>query len=130
MKITDRQWAELKSELSKSEFRSRFHLDEDDIAYIDRKGMETIRSHAYDFISSRVAPCGNINDGKQTPMKGHPVFKAQHATGTCCRGCLAKWHFIKDDHDLTDDEIVYVVSVIMRWIEDQSRGRLRQMLLF
>ncbi len=25
-------------------------------------------------------------------MKGHPVFVAQHATATCCRECIRKWH--------------------------------------
>ena len=57
-----------------------------------------------------------LHDGKQTPMKGHPVFIAQHATATCCRSCLAKWHHIADDHDLTTEEVHYIVQVIMTWI--------------
>lgn len=56
--------------------------------------MDTIRSHASDFVRTRLAPAQIPNDGKQTPMRGHPVFLAQHATGCCCRGCLYKWHRI------------------------------------
>lgn len=52
------------------------------------KGPEIIDRHAADFIRQRLAPAAPINDGKQTPMRGHPVFIAQHATATCCRGCL------------------------------------------
>ncbi len=51
------------------------------------KGPEVIDRHAADFIRQRLAPAAPINDGKQTPMRGHPVFIAQHATATCCRGC-------------------------------------------
>ena len=43
-------------------------------------------------IIKRIAPKEPLNDGKQTPMKGHPVFIAQHATATCCRECTRKWH--------------------------------------
>ena len=74
--------------LSKSKFRSSFKLKTKDIDYINEKGIDTIKSHAYDFISKRLAPEVILNDGKQTPMRGHPVFIAQHATATCCRSCL------------------------------------------
>ena len=71
--------------LSKSKFRSSFHLKDKDILYIEDKGIDKIRNHAYDFVTKRLADTSNVTDGKQTPMKGHPVFIAQHATGTCCR---------------------------------------------
>lgn len=74
--------------LSKSKFRSSFHLKAKDIAYIDEKGMDTVRRHAEDFIEKKLAPAYPENDGKQTPMKNHPVFIAQHACACCCRGCL------------------------------------------
>ena len=41
--------------LSKSKFRSSFHLKAKDIAYIDEKGMDTIKSHAEDFINEKLA---------------------------------------------------------------------------
>ena len=57
-----------------------------------------------------------LNDGAQTPMKGHPVFIAQHATATCCRSCLYKWHKIAKNKELSSEEIDYIVDIIMTWI--------------
>lgn len=114
--MTNQQWAGLEARLSRSAFRSRFHLSEKDKAYIRSKGIDTIEDHARDFIAKRLVPAEIANDGRQTSMRGHPVFIAQHATGCCCRGCLEKWHHIAKGHELTDDEKEYVISVIMRWI--------------
>lgn len=109
--------------LSKSKFRSSFHLRKYMIKYIDEKGLDEIRNHAYDFIIKRLAPSNIINDGKQTPVKGHPVFIAQHATATCCRKCLLKWHHIKDNRQLSKEEIDYIVTIIMKWIKKQYETR-------
>ena len=103
--------------LSRSDFRSRFHLTEKDKAYISEKGLDIIRSHAKDFIKKRLSPENPENDGKQTPMKGHPVFIAQHATACCCRGCIEKWHNIPSGKVLTQSEQAYITDVIMEWIE-------------
>ena len=103
--------------LSKSKFRSSFHLKEKDKKYIEDKSLATIESHAHDFINKRLAPAIIPNDGKQTPMKGHPVFIAQHATATCCRECLFKWHKIPKNKQLTEQETTYIVNVIMSWIK-------------
>ncbi|OLA34723.1 MAG: DUF4186 domain-containing protein [Firmicutes bacterium CAG:321_26_22] len=105
--------------LSKSKFRSSFHLKDKDILYIEDKGIDKIRNHAYDFVTKRLADTSNVTDGKQTPMKGHPVFIAQHATGTCCRSCLEKWHHIRKNKNMTEDDIKYVVDIIMSWIEKE-----------
>ena len=105
--------------LSKSAFRSRFHLSKKDKEYIAEKGLATIRKHAEDFVAKRLAPAVIPNDGKQTPMRGHPVFIAQHATGCCCRGCFFKWHHIPAGRQLTEEEQQYAVAVLMTWIEKQ-----------
>ena len=102
--------------LQRSKFRSRFYLRKKEKAYIDKNGMEKIKDHAYDFIKNKLAPAYPDNDGAQTPMKNHPVFIAQHATGTCCRGCLEKWHKIPKGVELTDNQVNYVVALIMEWI--------------
>lgn len=107
--------------LNKSSFRSRFHLKEKDILYINDKGLEIIRLHANDFIKKRLAPANPHNDGKQTPMRGHPVFIAQHATATCCRSCLFKWHHIPMNKELSQDEQDYIVNIIMKYIEKEIR---------
>lgn len=104
--------------LAKSNFRSRFHLKEKDKEYVREKGMDEIMDHAYSFIDKRLSTL-NENDGKQTPMRGHPVFISQHATATCCRGCIEKWHNIKKEKELTEDEKEYLVNVIMKWISKE-----------
>ena len=111
--------AELFNRLAQSEFRSGFHLKPKDRAYIQEKGLETLRKHAEDFVTRRLAPAYIPNDGKQTPMRGHPVFIAQHATGCCCRGCFSKWHHIPAGRQLTTDEQQYAVSVLMEWIKKE-----------
>ena len=109
--------------LSKSKFRSSFNLKEKDKKYIQDKGLDKIEEHAYDFITKRLAPKDIPNDGKQTPMRGHPVFIAQHATATCCRGCLYKWHKIRKEKYLSEKEIKYVVDIIMEWISRQINSK-------
>ena len=108
--------------LAVSAFRRRQRLRDDDLAYLRRRGMDTVLRHADEMIAARLAPARPPNDGKQTPMRGHPVFVAQHATGTCCRGCLAKWHHIPKGREMTDDERRYVVSVLARWLAEQDRA--------
>lgn len=109
--------------LSKSNFRNKFHLKQKDKDYIKEKGIEKIREHAYDFINKRLAPENIPNDGKQTPMRGHPVFIAQHATATCCRGCLYKWHKIQKGIALSEGQKDYIVNVIMAWIDREIKIR-------
>ena len=105
--------------LSLSKFRSSFKLKQKDIDYINQKGLETIKKHAQDFIAKRVALAFVANDGKQTPMKGHPVFIAQHATATCCRKCINKWHKFPIGTQLTQQQQDYIVEIIMKWLEKQ-----------
>lgn len=115
----DYDLTDLFARLSKSSFRSRFRLSAKDKEYISSKGLATIRQHAEDFVARRLAPAVIPNDGKQTPMRGHPVFIAQHATGCCCRGCFSKWHHIPAGRQLTIVEQQYAVAVLMAWIERQ-----------
>lgn len=106
--------------LAKSRFRHSFSLAKRELAYFSAKGRETIMAHAQDFVVHRLAPARPLNDGKQTPFRSHPVFVAQHATATCCRGCLEKWHRIAAGQPLTAEEQGYIVGVIMRWLDTQQ----------
>jgi hypothetical protein len=107
--------------LAKSRFRSRFKLDGKELEYLNSKGISIILEHGRDFVNTRLAPANPPNDGKQTPMKNHPVFIAQHATATCCRGCLQKWHQIPNkDHELSQQERDYILEVLERWIRDNQ----------
>lgn len=111
------------AKLQKSKFRSGFHLDEKNVRYIDEKGLDVIRSHAADFVAKRLAPAEIPNDGKQTPMRGHPVFVAQHACACCCRGCLNKWYRVPQGRALTESEQRRIVNLLMAWIEKEYRGK-------
>ena len=51
--------------------------------------------------------------------KGHPVFVAQHATATCCRECIRKWHKIQPGKELSQVQQEYLVDVIMTWIQKE-----------
>lgn len=122
MKLTEEQNIFLKNKLQalkKSKFRSKFHLSEKDKFYINQKGLYTIEEHVKDFIRLRLAPQKIKNDGRQTPLKGHPAFIAQHATATCCRNCLYKWHHIKKDRELTEKEQKFIVALILEWIKEE-----------
>jgi Domain of unknown function (DUF4186) len=103
-------------------FRAKFHLRGRDRATAELKGLSTMRWHARDLIAKRLAPAEPYKDGKQTPYRGHPVFVAQHATATCCRTCLQRWHHIPKGRDLSREERGYVVDVICRWIEREVQG--------
>jgi len=106
--------------LAKSPFRMRFRLGPKERAYLADKGMDVILDHAAAFVAQRLAPAVPVKDGKQTPMRGHPAFIAQHATATCCRGCLAKWHFISAGRPLSEEEQAHVVATIGRWLAAQA----------
>jgi hypothetical protein len=100
-------------------FRAKFRLRGRDRAVVDLRGITTVRRHAEELVEHRLAPAQPRNDGHQTPYRGHPVFVAQHATATCCRTCLARWHGIPTGHALDDADRGYVVEAICRWIAGQ-----------
>ncbi len=107
--------------LKTSKFRAGFALKEKDKAYVREKGMETIRLHAQDFVRQRLAPAAIPNDGRQTPMQGHPVFIAQHACACCCRGCLNKWYDVPKDTELNERQQEKIVNLLTAWIERQMK---------
>lgn len=105
--------------LQTSAFRRRFRLSKALLAYAVRLGPETLNKHARELLSRRLQPAAKPDDGKQTPMKGHPVFVAQHALGMCCRGCLNKWYGIDPTRPLTEKELQTCITIICFWINDQ-----------
>ena len=113
-------YAGMKARFAASAFRSRFRLNDAERAYLAEKGYATVRAQAERIVRERLAPAHPRRDGKQTPMRGHAVFKAQHATATCCRSCLAQWHGIPAGRELDEAEIARVVDMIMDWIVDSA----------
>lgn len=106
--------------LSRSKFRASFHLPPREEAYFFAKGAPTIRSHAEDFVRARLAPAEIPNDGRQTPMKNHPAFVAQHACACCCRGCLNRWYNIPKNVELTEAQQRKIVDLLTAWIAVQT----------
>jgi hypothetical protein len=103
--------------LRASPFRVRIRLNAKDAAYLADKGEDVVLGHARDFIDKRLATENPRNDGKQTPMRGHPAFVAQHATATCCRSCLSKWHGIQSGKTLDAAERAHILAAIERWLQ-------------
>lgn len=112
------------NKLEKSKFRSGFHLTKKEMTYLDEKGLDVIRNHAADFVRQKLAPAEPVNDGKQTPMHGHPAFKAMHGCACCCRGCLEKWYKIPQHRELSESEQQKIVNLLMAWIVKNSQRRI------
>jgi hypothetical protein len=118
--INDEHWDALKTKLAKSKLIPSLTMGDPEVEYVQSRGIDILRLHAADFVRKRLAPASPKNDGRQTPLKGHPVFIAQHATGTSDRVKLEKFHAIQAGTELKDEEVDYVVDIIIRWIEEQA----------
>jgi len=118
-KLDEKSWETLKAKLARSKVIEKIDMGEAEKEYVQSRGVEILKLHAADFVRKRLAPAEPKNDGRQTPLKGHPVFIAQHATGTSDREKLQKFHGIKKGVELTNDDIDYIVDIIIRWIEEQ-----------
>ena len=118
--------AEALERLQRSPFRARFHLGPAERAYAEARGMAVLESHARDFVRTRLAPAHPKNDGRQTPMRGHPVFVAQHACACCCRGCLWKWYRVRPGVPLTEDQQARIVRLLLAWIARELGAEGRQ----
>lgn len=118
--VTDAEYAEMMlAKLARSKFRSSFRIRLKDREYYRKKGRDTINRHAYELLRDRVGVAEPHNDGKQTPFRGHPVFTAQHATATCCRGCIEKWHRIPKHRLLTEAELQRSTALVIAWMDQQ-----------
>ena len=105
--------------LDRSPFRVRQRLGAREQRQLVELGLNTVLVQARAILEDRLVPAQLKGDGRQTPFQGHPVFVAQHATATCCRKCLAKWHGIGTGAALTAEEVDYVLQVLRRWLQSQ-----------
>jgi hypothetical protein len=106
--------------LARSAFRRKFRLQGRELAYLQTWGLPHVMKQAEEILRKRVAPAVIPNDGRQTPWRNHPVFVAQHATGTCCRGCIEKTYGIAKGHPLTDEELRHLLAAIERWLSSSG----------
>mgnify|MGYP004520507013 FL=1 len=114
---TQRRYEAAFARLAKSKFRSRFHLSAFEKSLVNKKDLSTIRAHCEGFIATRLAPAYPRGDGRQTPMRGHPVFVAQHACACCCRDCLSKWWKVPRGVEIPAERQRGIVDFLMAWIE-------------
>lgn len=105
--------------LATSAFRRKFRLQGKELAYLQTWGLPHVMRQGADLIRQRLAPAQPRNDGRQTPWRNHPIFVAQHATATCCRGCLEKTYGIARGEALTPEETAHVLAAIERWLAAQ-----------
>lgn len=113
--------------LRQSEFRSGQKLGTREARVLADKSLSVVCEQARQIVRQRLGAAIPRRDGRQTPWRGHPVFVAQHATATCCRGCLEKWHFIGRGQPLTNDQVDYIVAVIRQWLRLQPRPQSSQL---
>jgi hypothetical protein len=105
----------LNHELIRHEF---FHrpIDQHAQNHARRKGRIGMRSAAEKRLRGSVGNAKNVREGQQTPFARNILFYAQHALACCCRKCMEYWHGIPAGRALTDDEIAYLVELIMLFI--------------
>lgn len=103
--------------LSKSKFRRSKKLNKQEIKILKEKGLKILKIHAYEILKKRLFVSYPKNDGKQTPWHGYPIFPAQHATATCCRKCLEKWHNISQGRPLNPTEQKFIINLIIEWLK-------------
>lgn len=108
--------------LAVNAFRRGFRLQGRELAHLQTWGLERVMRDASELLRRRVAPADPPNDGRQTPWRNHPVFVAQHATATCCRGCIEKWYGVARGHALEPDELNLLLESVRRWLEPYSRS--------
>lgn len=118
-KISDKNWKVLMDKIAESDYRGEIDLGEEEIAYIESRGFDMMVRHAEDFVERRLGPANPRNEGRQTPLKGHPLFLAQHATGANSRAALAEYHSIPEGKALTHEQIDYVTDVVLRWLTER-----------
>jgi len=100
--------------LSFNQSRQRYFLSLRFKQYVYDKGLEELRNEARFMVNKNIKNKPE-NDGNQTPIN-HPICIAMHATATCCRKCLFKWHRIPGYLELSEKQVEYLVSLIMGWI--------------
>jgi hypothetical protein len=108
----------LKFELIRHVYWHR-NIDERAMNYAKRKGKLGLIETAEHFLRKYIAKPADAFSSISTSMDGNPIHYAQHATATCCRRCIEKWHGIPPDRYLQEDEILYFLRLVQLFINDR-----------
>jgi hypothetical protein len=95
-------------------------IDPNALTKVLQKGRNKTKEHVIHVLNSRIGNYNQAFDGRQTPKGGTELVNyAQHATATCCRGCLEIWHNIPKNIKLTNQNITYCSELIMLFIDEK-----------
>ena len=109
--------------LKSSNFRRKFYLSSNEKQYVV-ENFEIFDQFIKHVINTNLKN-KPIDDGRQTPYSGNPIFKAQHATAPCCRKCIFKWHRIPSYKELSENEINLLTNIILKWLKNNVSDKSR-----
>jgi len=110
------------SSLQKELIRHHFwhtEIDQYAINHALRKGRIGIRERVEIELHNKVGVEQPFRDGIQTPKEGNIIYYAQHALACCCRSCLEYWHGIPKGRALEDEELEYLIELVMLYINER-----------
>ncbi len=123
--MTDKQrqetYAQMLVQLSRSNFRSRFHLKAQDKRYIREKGWNTIADHAADFVSKRLARPNR----KTTASRPHAgVIRCSSRSMLPPAAAAAVWRngMASRRAYMLSAEQVYIVGMLMSWMRREMEN--------
>lgn len=98
----------------------KFKLKDDQWDYLAKRGFDSILLEGRTLIVKIFSEEAKHHSCKVAPVQNHPIFTALHATGTCCRSSLEKWHKIPKNKELREKDIFYILLVVKEWIIRQE----------
>ncbi|WP_372655987.1 DUF4186 family protein [Halobacteriovorax sp.] len=99
----------------------KFKLKDEQWEYLAKRGFDTILLEGRSLIVKIFNEDSLSHSCKVAPVQTHPIYIALHATGTCCRSSLEKWHKIPKSKELKEKDIFYILLVVKEWIIRQEK---------
>jgi phosphopantetheinyl transferase (holo-ACP synthase) len=119
IKDSDFIFKELKHEIVRHVFWHT-HIEDGALYGALTTGRNALKEKAKKVLNTRIKKYSSFIDGRQTPMgKDEIINYAQHATATCCRKCLEAWHNIPMENTLTDSQMDFCTSLVMKYVNER-----------
>jgi len=112
-------FTELQHELIRHVF---FHSKFDAAAKVEARklGLNELKAKVRPYLEKKIGRAQIWRDGTQTPKEGSAIHFGQHATATCCRKCMAYWHGIDRDRELTLAELDYAAGLVCAYLDARA----------
>jgi len=94
-------------------------FDEKAVNYALRKGKIELINTVEKRIRASVKAPVDAFDGRRTKWEGNPIHYGQHATATCCRKCIERWHNVPRDEELTEKQVKYFTHLVIMFLEER-----------